>query len=634
MKKINQQKQNKSENLSSKKQNLFWGIMLFAPVLFLILVEVFLQVINYGGNLELFIDGPSGYSDFLRCNPEVARRYFSGENSVPTPPLQLFRKTKAENGFRIFVLGGSSSAGFPYGNNIAFPSILRQKLSRDYQDKEIEVINVAMSAVNSYTINDLLDEVLEQSPDLILIYAGHNEYYGALGVGSAQSLSNFPIVINLYLDLHSVKTFLLLKDIITSLKINIRALFEDRREIDPSNTLMARIVAEQEIVYGSDLYYSGIKQFENNLAQIVEKINKAGVDLILSDLVSNQKDQKPFISVKQNGISADEQFKNASKLEMKGEFLKAKEKYITAKELDALRFRAPEVFNSIIDSIASAIDIPVANTKEIFEKNSPNGIVGKSLILEHLHPTIMGYQLLAESFYKQILKTGYIKNNQSNEGAYDDPGRFYTALDSCYGELVVRHLKEGWPFKKNTKENLFMKTFRPENKIEEVAFKVLRTQNFNIESGHMELGEYYEERGELAKSFDEYYALICSIPHEILFYERAVTVLLKMKKYDKALVLLEKSLSYKQSDFANKWIGQIALIKKEYKKSINFLLKADKNEPQTLFNLSRAYYLDNQWKSGEAAFRSLTTISPNSHYLPYLKKIRAVAKLKGANIQN
>ena len=41
-----------------------------------------------------------------------------------------------------------------------------------------------MSAVSSYTLLDFSDEIVDYQPDAILIYAGHNEYLGILGVGS------------------------------------------------------------------------------------------------------------------------------------------------------------------------------------------------------------------------------------------------------------------------------------------------------------------------------------------------------------------------------------------------------------------------------------------------------------------
>ena len=79
--------------------------------------------------------------------------------------MNLFLKEKPANGYRIFVLGGSTTAGFPYGNNLDFARILNRRLSDQFPEKKIEIINCAMTAVNTYTVLDLMDEILEQQPD-------------------------------------------------------------------------------------------------------------------------------------------------------------------------------------------------------------------------------------------------------------------------------------------------------------------------------------------------------------------------------------------------------------------------------------------------------------------------------------
>ena len=75
-------------------------------------------------------------------------------------------------------------------------------------DKTVEVINLGISAVNSYTLFDQVDEIIEQKPDAILIYAGHNEFYGALGVGSNENLGGFPAFVRFYLKLQRFATII------------------------------------------------------------------------------------------------------------------------------------------------------------------------------------------------------------------------------------------------------------------------------------------------------------------------------------------------------------------------------------------------------------------------------------------
>ena len=77
--------------------------------------------------------------------------------------------------FRIFCLGGSTATGYPYWYNASFSFFLKTRLKIIFPDKNIEVINLSMTAVNSFTVLDMVKELPEYEPDLILVYDGHNE---------------------------------------------------------------------------------------------------------------------------------------------------------------------------------------------------------------------------------------------------------------------------------------------------------------------------------------------------------------------------------------------------------------------------------------------------------------------------
>ncbi len=597
--------------------------MLSLPLLLLCSLEICLRTFNYDGNLDVFIEGPEGHNGFIRCNPNVARRYFSTQMiNLPTPPKQLFLKQKPKNGYRIFVLGESSAAGFPFGNNASFPNILERGLSNAFPEKKIEVINIALSAINSYTLLDMFGEVLNQSPDAILIYTGHNEYYGALGVGSVQSLGKSPWLVRTYLKLQSFKIFLLMRDFISLTKSEISEIFFGGKDSDPSATLMERIVAEQTISYGSSLYEAGKKQFEENMEAILQEAREHQVPVILGELVSNLRDQEPFISVAdKDGQSAKSFFGLARQQDQRGEFENARQNYIKAKDLDALRFRASEDFNLILRELSRKYSVPLVPTLSYFEKESPDGIPGNTLFLEHLHPNMKGYFLLAKAFYETMQNNGMISTKWPGDCISQEIGRGITELDSVYSELSIRQLKGSWPFQPKSLPNRFLNSYHPSNRLEEIAFHAIIGKNFSIESAHMALGEYYENLGNYEKAFLEYNALIISIPNEIEFYKKATKVLLAQKDYDKALSLLNKYLMYGEDDFSYKWIGQIELMKNNYKDAIVFLKKANLRDPQVLFNLSRAYYFDNQWDNGQEYFRILQNISPRSEFIPYLNNL-------------
>ena len=64
--------------------------------------------------------------------------------------------------------------------------------------------------------------------------------------------------------------------------------------------------------------------------------------------------------------------------------------------------------NNVIHEIAGKYSVPVLGMKEVFEKASPDGIIGNSLMTEHLHPNVDGYFLMADAFFNEMRKSRFI----------------------------------------------------------------------------------------------------------------------------------------------------------------------------------------------------------------------------------
>ena len=171
----------RDHELSRRKGLIFSVITLLFPLAFLILLELGLRAARYGGETPLFEAPEKLHGRYLVPGRRVAARYFPRAKSPPTPPVDAFLVKKPTHGMRIFVMGESAAAGFPYPANAALSNVVHDALQDVLPNDTIEVVNLGIAATNSYTIADLAPEVIAQHPDAILIYAGHNEYYGALG---------------------------------------------------------------------------------------------------------------------------------------------------------------------------------------------------------------------------------------------------------------------------------------------------------------------------------------------------------------------------------------------------------------------------------------------------------------------
>ena len=170
--------------------------------------------------------------------------------------------------------------------------MLEWRLQRTFADREIEVINTALTAVNSYTLLDFADEIVTQRPDAIIIYAGHNEYYGVLGVGSSQAVGTFRGVVSTYVAVRRLR----IVQLIRSAYHGVRKLVGASSASSRTPTLMEQMVREREIPYGSALYERGVRQFQRNLHTLLERYQRAGIPVFIGTLVSNERHEPPFIS--------------------------------------------------------------------------------------------------------------------------------------------------------------------------------------------------------------------------------------------------------------------------------------------------------------------------------------------------
>jgi|GEM_PF-39838 len=621
--------------LDPRKRRLFTAALVAIPILFFVLLELGLRLFGYGGDLRLFIPAPDEVSQYYLINRDVARRYFFMQNTVPRPTKDLFLREKPRNSYRIFVLGGSTTAGFPYGNNLTFSRILDRRLAETFPDLRIEVVNVSMAAISSYTLLDFTDEILAQKPDLLIIYAGHNEFYGAMGVGSMESLGRNPAVARVFLRLGRYRLFLLMREFAGGIRKTTTRAVHGATEDDPTATLMARIVAEQTIPLDSPLYHKGKEQFRRNLTAILEKSQRAGVPVLVSELVSNVRDQKPFVSEKTGSHPpAGAVYAQAQMLEQAGQIEAARSAFYRAKDLDALRFRATEEFNAILHEVAQAKQIPVIRMKYYFEQASRNGLIGDLLMSDHLHPNVTGYFLMAEAFYRTMRQYGAIIDTWPQ----DEPrplaemmkGWGVTALDTVYAELGIRYLKGGWPFQPMAGPNRSLDDYVPGNPVESMALEAVTRPDLSIEAAHLELAELYQKQGDPARALEEYKALCHMIPFETLFHERAAQILISEKRFEEAIPYLESSLRVRETYFAQKWIGQLLLAQADFYRALPHLERAVRiqgPDEQLLYNLARAYLAVSRIKSAESIVSRLAALNPESRYLPALQAYHAESKV-------
>jgi tetratricopeptide (TPR) repeat protein len=541
---------------------VFYGLMVLMPLIILGLLEAGLRLFSYGDDLSLFVPGAD--RQHLKVNRIVGKRFF-GEFEYTTPLPESFLKDKPANGYRIFVLGESTVMGFPYDANCAFTRILQRRLQDCFPQRSIEVCNLGMTAINSYALLDFADEVLKQKPDAVLIYTGHNEYYGALGVASMKSGSVPAWIKKIQLHVVHLRIYQLLQ---RSFELLARAV-HPKNEADLKNTLMQQMVGRNLIPRSSAMYAEGLNQFRDNIRSVLTIFTEAHIPVIISDLVSNEKDVPPFFSAR-DGIypPADSVYQSARCLEANSLFDSAKAEYLRAKDLDMVRFRAPEDVNAIIADCAASSGVYYLSLKSLFERNSPNGIVGNTLMTEHLHPTVDGYFLMSEGFLDAMRAHRMIGPNWDSSRIR--PWTYYrsiwgfTELDSMIASIRIGHLKAGWPFQPDTTVNNFFYTYTPVGVADSLAFLRVKFENVSSEMVHKKMAAYDEAKGDLLGASKEYWSIACTSPTDVSSFYYAADLALRARDYDDAIRYIKESPNADTSFYAQFTLASIYGSQKNY----------------------------------------------------------------------
>ena len=406
------------------------------PLLLLAGLEGTLRLIAPGHSTDFttrtVVDGVA----VRRENARFAWQFFPA--GIAREPLAIsFPDEKPESAYRIFVLGGSSAQGDPeptYG----FSRILGLMLERRYPGVHFELINTAMTAINSHVVYPIAQEVAGLQADLFVIYLGNNEVVGPYGAGTvfAPLLPSLPFIRFLM----SVKASHIGQNLARLLqRLGPEEAGGAERWRGMAMFLDRQVRADDP---GMEKVYS---HFRANLEDTLDVIRSGGAEAMVSTVATNLRDSAPFASQHRDhsserdlakwdefhakGVALAEagrypeacaQLLAAEKLDdthaglqfllgrchgEMGESREALRRYRLAQELDTLRFRADSGINRIIrETAADRADegVFLVDAAKEMEARSANGIPGGDLFYEHVHMNFRGNYLLAKSLFQQL----------------------------------------------------------------------------------------------------------------------------------------------------------------------------------------------------------------------------------------
>jgi tetratricopeptide (TPR) repeat protein len=402
-----------------------------APTAFLLLLEGVLTLCGVGYPTSFFVK--SERPGFLTTNAHFGWHYQQETLAEPQPCMIPIDKPR--DGIRVFILGESAAMGTP-DPSFGFARILEVLLGRYFPDRSIEVVNAAMRGINSHVITRISRQCAGLAPDVVVVYAGNNEFNGLYGPKTSLSfLGGHPALIPAFHFVKQTRTGQLLRRLLGAnpearqnrkLKRD-RAYFEDRRTAfdDP----------RRDRVY---------RNYRKNLSRICRYALDAGADVVVSTVGVNLRDCPPLGSLHRGDLALSERqqwdclYQEGIGFESAGDFERALSSYrrtleiddgyaelhfrmarcclrtgdpdvarrafALARDRDALQFRADCRINEIVREVAAEGARLVEVDKSLAESaRCPDGIPGGEFFYEHVHLRFPGDYEVARAILPAIL---------------------------------------------------------------------------------------------------------------------------------------------------------------------------------------------------------------------------------------
>jgi len=307
-----------------------------------------------------------------------------------------------------------------------------------YPGVDFDVINAAITAINSHVVLPIARDCSRMESDLFVIYLGNNEVVGPYGAGTIFSpLVSSLSVIRAGIALKATRLGQLISD--TTKKLG------GRRRTHPGRWGGMEMFLSHQVRATDPGMAVVYRHFEENLSDICRIAQKSGIPAIVSTVGVNLRDSAPFASLHRPGLSpedtqawedivgegeklqelgrfeqAAERFLQAEKIDADHaelhfrlgrcywamwDFEQAKARFVKARELDALRFRADTEINEIIRRVAGEKPdhgIYLADSLQVLEANSPESTPGYELFYEHVHMNFRATYLVARTIFEQV----------------------------------------------------------------------------------------------------------------------------------------------------------------------------------------------------------------------------------------
>jgi tetratricopeptide (TPR) repeat protein len=440
-----------------------WFFRLAALMLVPLLVwgglEAMLRLVGYGHPTTFFLHRVIKGQDCLVENDQFGWRFF-GSAMARAPRVMAVPATKPPETVRIYVLGESAAYGDPQPE-FGLPRLLEALLRERYSGVHFEVVNAAMTAINSHVILPIARDCARAQGDIWVLYLGNNEVIGPYGAGSVFGAPAARLgLIRSAIALKATKSGQLLESVFRVLS---------PRSGDQEEWGGMRMFTHRKFPLDDPRLSTVYPHFRQNLADILRAGVHSHARIVVSTVAVNLKDCSPFASMHRPDLApgslaewnqayqaavesqqvgrvaeAIERFRLVARIDDRfaelqfrwaqcclalGQDDEARQHFTLARDYDALRFRADSRLNDIIRQAAGGREgegIYLVDAQQALAQQSPHGVTGAELFYEHVHLSFEGNYYLARTIAEKLTRA-----LPETVAIRADPQRPWLTLSEC-----------------------------------------------------------------------------------------------------------------------------------------------------------------------------------------------------------
>lgn len=352
-----------------------------------------------------------------------------------------FPLERPEGGLRVFVLGASAAAGWPFQlGETNLSALLERKLRALQPGRPIEVINMAAGTYGSHRVKLILEESLRYHPDLLVLYNGNNELLEGLVYRPRTPPAPWDRSAAARL---AYRVALAPRSPLPSFDVKNYS-FDDQQ----ANHLAFAFGQASRYREDPRQFQALLEHYRFNVEGMVASAAEAKVPLLLVTCPVNLKDWTPNVSRHRADLDgftrsrwtglyreavlavergdypaaegplraalalddeyAEAHYYLAEALRRSGRRAEAKAEYVLALQRDAFPFRELPEFQRVLAEVAAARGTPLVDIVAPLEAVAGDGIPGFDVLIDYVHLTEQSQEIAAHALVQALRARGLL----------------------------------------------------------------------------------------------------------------------------------------------------------------------------------------------------------------------------------